>query len=224
MARAANIQVCERIPVCKRLKARMVDIDKFRQESELNNSRTMTDSDDLILVDQADRRLGQLSKQRCHEGLGILHRAFSLLIFNSRGELLLQQRAASKRLWPLYWSNSVCSHPRSAESMDIATRRRLREELGITCDLKFLFKFEYRAQFDADGAEHELCSVFVGRSDGPLSVNPEEVADWRWVSPEVLHAEMRGVEAAKFTPWFILEWTRLWSDHRAAADALQCKV
>jgi isopentenyl-diphosphate Delta-isomerase len=202
----------------------MVDIDKCRQETELNNSRTMTDSDALILVDQADRPLGQLSKQRCHEGRGILHRAFSLLIFNSLGELLLQQRSASKRLWPLYWSNSVCSHPRNAEGMEVATHRRLREELGITCDLHFLFKFEYRAQFDADGAEHELCSVFAGRSDGPLCVNPEEIADWRWVAPEVLHAEMGGAEAAKFTPWFILEWTRLWRDHRAAADALQCKV
>src|SRR5471030_3052775 len=95
-----------------------------------------TDPDALILVDEADRSLGFLSKSLCHEGRGILHRAFSLLIFNDAGDLLIQQRAAGKRLWPLYWSNSCCSHPRSGESMEAATQRRLRQELGIACPLE----------------------------------------------------------------------------------------
>jgi isopentenyl-diphosphate delta-isomerase len=85
------------------------------------------DSDALILVDEADREVGHLSKTLCHEGRGVLHRAFSLLIFNAKGELLLQQRAAGKRLWPLYWSNSCCSHPRRAETMEAAVKRRLPE-------------------------------------------------------------------------------------------------
>ena len=84
--------------------------------------------DSLILVDDADRELGYLSKAECHRGRGVLHRAFSLLIFNDAGELLLQQRSAAKRLWPLYWSNSCCSHPRRAETMEAATHRRLQEE------------------------------------------------------------------------------------------------
>jgi isopentenyl-diphosphate delta-isomerase len=175
----------------------------------------MADSDALILVDPADRPVGHLSKSLCHEGRGVLHRAFSLLIFNRRAELLVQQRAATKRLWPLYWSNSCCSHPRSAETMDVATRRRLWEELGIRCDLKFLFKFQYQAQFDATGAEHELCSVFIGRSDAHPLANPEEVADWRWMGPEVLQRELTVAGSSTYTPWFMLEWARLWRDHRA---------
>ena len=93
--------------------------------------------DALILVDSADRDVGRLSKARCHEGNGILHRAFSLLIFDGNGDLLIQQRAPGKRLWPLYWSNSCCSHPRSGETMEEATQRRLHEELGISCQIAF---------------------------------------------------------------------------------------
>jgi len=178
-------------------------------------------SEQLILVDAADREVGSLDKARCHAGRGVLHRAFSLLIFNREGELLLQQRAASKRLWPHYWSNSCCSHPRRSESMQAATQRRLQEELGLSCPLRFLFKFEYQAQFDAAGAEHELCSVFIGRSNGPVHINPDEVLAWRWAGPEALEAELADPDGGKFTPWFRLEWRRLWSEHRSAVLALQ---
>ena len=179
------------------------------------------DPEALILVDGADRDVGRLSKALCHEGLGILHRAFSLLIFNDAGELLIQQRAAGKRLWPLYWSNSCCSHPRSGESMEAATQRRLREELGIACPLEFLFKFQYQAQFDATGSEHELCSVFIGRSSDPITVNPEEILAWRWVSAEALEKQLTASTTDKFTPWFTLEWARIWRDHREAVRALR---
>src|ERR1700749_414396 len=138
------------------------------------------DSDELILVDEADREVGHLSKARCHDGQGVLHRAFSLLIFNDAGELLLQQRASGKRLWPLYWSNSCCSHPRRAESMETAIHRRLHEELGLRCPLQFLFKFQYQAQWDDTGAENELCSVFIGRSTDSVKINRDEILAWRW--------------------------------------------
>ena len=179
------------------------------------------ESDALILVDEADRELGHLSKSECHQGRGVLHRAFSLLIFNPKGELLLQQRAASKPLWPLYWSNSCCSHPRRNESMDTAIHRRLDEELGIRCPLQFLYKFQYHAQFGAAGAEHELCSVYAGRHGGRLRVNRDEIANWRWVGQEELAREMSGEAAARFTPWFILEWTRICRDHQDAVVALE---
>lgn len=184
------------------------------------NNKLAADLEPLILVDDADRPIGHLDKSQCHAGRGVLHRAFSLLIFNTDGALLLQQRAASKRLWPLYWSNSCCSHPRSGESMETAVRRRLGEELGLDCPLHFLFKFRYQAQFDAAGAEHELCWVYIGRSDGPVRVDPLEVASWRWISPEALQGEMSGPEADIFTPWFKLEWQRIWRDHRAALKEL----
>ena len=179
------------------------------------------ESDALILVDADDHSLGEMSKMRCHEGRGVLHRAFSLLIFNARGELLIQQRATSKRLWPLFWSNSCCSHPRSGETMEAAIHRRLHEELGLSCELQFLFKFQYQAQFDATGAENELCSVFIGRSTDPTRVNREEIAAWRWISPERLRRELTTHGAEKFTPWFMVEWERIWSDHRDAVLALQ---
>jgi len=179
------------------------------------------DSEPLILVDDADREIGHLDRADCHAGSGVLHRAFSLLIFNGNGELLLQQRAASKRLWPLYWSNSCCSHPRRAEGMESAAHRRLTEELGIDCPLQFLFKFQYQAQFDATGAERELCSVFIGRCAGRVRINPQEIHAWRWISMAALEAEMSGPQAARFTPWFRLEMQRVWRDHRAAVLALQ---
>ena len=174
------------------------------------------DPDALILVDEADRDLGHLSKSLCHEGRGVLHRAFSLLIFNESGELLIQQRAASKRLWPLYWSNSCCSHPRGAETLETATQRRLYEELGIRCPLQFLFKFQYQAQFDATGAEHELCSVYIGRCREPIKVDSEEILDWRWIDAEALNREINELGGRRFTPWFMLEWARIWRDHRQA--------
>jgi isopentenyl-diphosphate delta-isomerase len=180
------------------------------------------DSDALILVDEADREVGHLSKSRCHDGNGVLHRAFSLLIFNPKGELLLQQRAPTKRLWPLYWSNSCCSHPRQAETMEGAIHRRLYEELGVRCPLQFVYKFHYQAQFDSVGSENELCSVFIGRCAGRVRADRNEISSWRWVGPDTLQAEMAAVgeDAVRFTPWFVLEWERVWRDHRDAVAAL----
>jgi isopentenyl-diphosphate Delta-isomerase len=184
---------------------------------------TTTDSDSLILVDEADQGVGHLSKVLCHEGRGILHRAFSLLIFNDIGELLIQQRATRKRLWPLFWSNSCCSHPRRAETMEEAIHRRLHEELGIRCPLHYLFKFQYQAQFDETGAENELCSVFIGRCSDPVQINAEEIHAWRWVAPEALHRDMLG-GAGNFTPWFKIEWARIWRDHRLQVLGLQSEL
>ena len=181
----------------------------------------VVDSEPLILVDDADREIGHLHRDDCHAGSGVLHRAFSLLIFNGHGELLLQQRAAGKRLWPLYWSNSCCSHPRRAESMEAAIHRRLSEELGIDCALHFLFKFQYQAQFDAAAAERELCSVFIGRSTGRVRPNTAEIHDWRWISTAALQSELDGPEGGRFTPWFRIEWDRVWREHRPAVLALR---
>ena len=167
-----------------------------------------SESERLILVDAQDRETGFESKGAVHDGEGMLHRAFSLFIFNSRGELLIQKRSAEKRLWPMYWSNSCCSHPREGEQMEDATVRRLREEMGLKCELQFLFRFRYHAQFGELGAEHEFCWVYIGRSDDEVHVNRTEVDTWRWIGIEDLEQEMAD-DPHGFTPWFRMEWERI---------------
>ncbi|MEM9208341.1 MAG: isopentenyl-diphosphate Delta-isomerase [Pseudomonadota bacterium] len=171
-----------------------------------------SESEELILVDESDVEIGTLSKAACHDGDGVLHRAFSLFIFNGRGELLLQQRSASKRLWPLYWSNSCCSHPRAGESMDVAVGRRLHQELGLRGELEFIYKFAYTADFGEAGSENELCSVFLGRTDQSAVANANEIAGVRYVTAEQLDRELRS-EPERFTPWFRMEWERLTNDY-----------
>lgn len=167
-----------------------------------------SDSEQLILVNCNDAESGYMDKGQCHDGDGILHRAFSLFIFNRRGELLLQQRGAGKRLWPLYWSNSCCSHPRKGESMPEATERRLADELGMQARLEFVYKFSYQARFGDKGSENELCSVFLGRSDDPVKPNLTEIAAIRHVQISALVKELQSSPQA-FTPWFKMEWDQL---------------
>jgi isopentenyl-diphosphate Delta-isomerase len=162
----------------------------------------------LILVDELDREIGFDVKSECHAGNGILHRAFSIFVFNSRNELLLQKRSAEKPLWPNYWSNTCCSHPRRGETMDEAVSRRLAQELGFECPLQFLYKFKYHAQYGAVGAEHEYCWVYFGRYDGRLDVNVSEIADWRFLGVDALEAEL-AAHPERFTPWFKMEWTHI---------------
>ena len=170
------------------------------------------DDEPLILVDEHDNEVGFLPKAEAHVGRGTLHRAFSLFVFNSEGELLLQQRAAGKRLWGQFWSNTCCSHPRRGETMDIAIHRRLKEELGFEARFDYLFKFQYQAQFDATGAEHELCWVYAGRSDELPQVNANEISAIRYIAPDALDAEIIA-RPEQFTPWFKIEWARIRSQH-----------
>jgi len=182
---------------------------QMRPALDIVTSEIVSDeSETLILVDADDNELGHLDKSACHDGNGILHRAFSLFIFNSAGELLVQQRAAGKRLWPNFWSNSCCSHPRKDETLEIAVQRRCEQELGFRTPLKFLYKFEYTAEFEGLGSEHELCSVYVGRYDGPLNINTSEIQAWQWLPQAELNANLLDPQLS-YTPWFKLEWQRL---------------
>ena len=177
------------------------------------------ESEELILVNERDEELGHLDKGACHDGEGVLHRAFSVFVFNDAGELLLQQRARGKRLWPGFWSNSCCSHPRRGETMSIATERRLEQELGIRADLRFLFKFQYAASFGEAGSERELCWVYAGRSSQTPRVNPTEIEACRYVAPADLDAEV-ATQPERFTPWFRLEWQRIRERHMDEIAAL----
>jgi isopentenyl-diphosphate delta-isomerase len=172
------------------------------------------DDEPLILVDEQDNVVGHLDKLTCHNGDGLLHRAFSLFICDTAGRVLLQQRAAGKRLWPLFWSNSVCSHPRRGESVDDAVVRRAREELGMRVEPRFLYKFSYAARYGDLGAERELCWVYLARSEDEPVIHADEVAALRWLEPSALTVEMREHPAA-FTPWSIMEWEHLLQHHSA---------
>ena len=155
----------------------------------------------LILVDEEDNEIGYEEKVACHLGEGKLHRAFSIFIFNDKNELLIQKRSDKKMLWGGFWTNSCCSHPRKGESLEEATHRRLKEELGFDCKLKQIFKFPYHAKFRDIGSEREIDHVFVGRYSGVVNPNPEEVSDWKWISIEDLKRDVEE-NSDKYTPWF----------------------
>lgn len=161
----------------------------------------------LILVDEHDREVGFASKQRCHEGEGLLHRAFSVFLFDATGRVLLQQRAESKPLWPGFWANSCCSHPRRGETVEEAARRRVAEELGVQAELEALFTFTYHARYRDLGSERELCWVLAGRLTGEPHPNPNEVAAWRLVTPLELDSEL-ATRPELYSPWLHLEWPR----------------
>ncbi|MEO7125097.1 MAG: isopentenyl-diphosphate Delta-isomerase [Nakamurella sp.] len=171
-----------------------------------------SDSEELILVDLNDHEVGFASKADAHDGEGILHRAFSVFLHDADGRILLQQRASGKRLWAGFWANSVCSHPRRGESMELATRRRMQQELGVAVDVTFCFKFDYHARFGSLGSERELCWVYLGMLDSAamaaVTHNRTEIDAVRWVSPDELDREL--VEHPElFTPWLHLEWEQL---------------
>lgn len=172
-----------------------------------------SESEELILVDRDDREIGFISKADAHDGGGILHRAFSLFLFNEAGELLLQQRAPEKRLWGGYWSNSCCSHPRRGESLEVATSRRLQDELNFDTALEHVYWFCYEARFREVGSENELCHVFLGHSSDKLRPNESEIAAVRHVAPAALDAALES-QPERFTPWFKQEWGELKSRYR----------
>ena len=173
-----------------------------------------SEAEELILVDADDRQTGFLSKGLCHDGDGVLHRAFSVFLFDEAGQLLLQQRSRSKRLWPGYWSNTCCSHPRRGESMATATARRLRDEINVDASLEFVYKFTYQARFEDIGSENELCHVYLGRVDtAAVRPNDNEIAAIRYVSAAELADELTS-SAERYTPWFKLEWQTLLEDYR----------
>lgn len=173
----------------------------------------------IILVDKNDNETGYMSKEQAHLGAGALHRAFSIFIFNSKGQVLLQKRAPGKMLWGGHWSNSCCSHPRRGEKMEEAVSRRLVEELGLRCDLRFLYKFQYQARFGDIGSENELCWVYVGKSDAAVVANENEIAEWKWVDVAVLSTEI-AASPESFTPWMKMEWQELQEKFKKKIEVL----
>lgn len=154
---------------------------------------------EIILVDEKDREVGVGEKLKIHQE-GKLHRAFSILIFNSKGQMLLQRRAKTKYHSPSLWSNACCSHPKPNKKLLDEAKRRLKEEMGFVCDLKESFSFVYKAKVE-DLIEYEFDHVFLGKFDGNPKPDKAEVEDWKWV---VFKEVKKDVEknSENYTPWF----------------------
>jgi isopentenyl-diphosphate delta-isomerase len=154
----------------------------------------------VILVDEHDNEIGLMEKQEAHVK-ALLHRAFSVMVFNDKGEMLLQQRALSKYHSGGLWTNTCCSHPRQGETTEQAAHRRLQEEMGFDCELKLHQTFIYKAPFDNGLTEHELDHVFIGTYNQNPQINPEDVNDFHWISLTELNQQLRN-QPEKFTVWF----------------------
>lgn len=154
----------------------------------------------VILVDENDQEIGLMEKQEAHEK-ALLHRAFSVLVFNDKGEMLLQQRAFEKYHSGGLWTNTCCSHPRQGETTEEAAHRRLQEEMGFDCDLNLHQTFIYKAPFDNGLTEHELDHVYIGKYNNNPEFNALEVSSFQWISLEELKDQLKN-RPEKFTVWF----------------------
>lgn len=154
----------------------------------------------VILVDENDQPVGRMEKQAAHV-TPHLHRAFSIFIFNSKGELLLQQRALTKYHSPGLWTNTCCSHPRDGETLEEATSRRLMEEMGMTCEMREVYTFIYKAPVGQGLTEYELDHVFIGQSDDTPNINHEEVESWKYMRLDDLKKDIQ-LHPELYTEWF----------------------
>jgi len=143
------------------------------------------EKENVVLVDVYDNEIGVMEKMEAHEK-GVLHRAFSVFIFNSEGEILLQKRSSEKYHSGGLWSNTCCSHPRVGEGLDSATSRRLMEEMGMSTALFPIFSFQYKSNLDHDMIENELDHVFIGYSNDIPVPNKDEVETYCYMSPDLL--------------------------------------
>ncbi|MEM0932343.1 MAG: isopentenyl-diphosphate Delta-isomerase [Bacteroidota bacterium] len=164
--------------------------------------------ENVILVNEDDQPIGLMPKMEAHEK-ALLHRAFSVFVLNDSGEIMLQQRAADKYHSPLLWTNTCCSHQRDGEGNIEAGKRRLREEMGFSVELKELFSFIYKAPFDNGLTEHELDHVLIGRYNGLPKINKEEVADWKWMHPTQIHSDILK-NPDNYTAWFKIIFERFY--------------
>ncbi|MDE1761818.1 MAG: isopentenyl-diphosphate Delta-isomerase [Candidatus Micrarchaeota archaeon] len=164
--------------------------------------------EEVILVDENDLPLGTMEKLEAHRNGATLHRAFSVFVFNSKGETLLQRRAMGKYHSKGAWSNTCCSHPRVGESIIDAAHRRLREELGFDCALKERFSFTYKSDVGEGLTEHEFDHILTGTYNGEVKPNPEEVMDYRWTDPKWLVEDMKK-NPKGYTLWSMIGLERL---------------
>lgn len=162
----------------------------------------------VILVNENDEEVGTMEKWEAHEK-ALLHRAFSVFVFNNNNQLLLQQRALTKYHSAGLWTNTCCSHPRVGETIEMAAHRRLFEEMGFDCDLSVKTSFIYKAEFDNGLTEHELDHILVGYYNGNININLNEVASYKWVDVNWVKADLKQ-NPNDYTAWFTIISEKFW--------------
>jgi isopentenyl-diphosphate delta-isomerase len=170
---------------------------------------TLTVQEEIILVNENDEPIGFEEKIKAHENGGKLHRAFSVCVFNSKGQLMLQLRSVKKHHFGGLWTNTCCSHPRRGEELEDAAHRRLKQEMGFDTELKHMFSIIYKATDAKSGlTEHEFDHIFIGRYDGTPKPDAKEVDGWKWADTKELEHDAKA-HPEKYTPWFRLILDRL---------------
>jgi len=165
----------------------------------------------IVIVDENDNYIGEEEKEKCHDGGGILHRGFLAMVFNRDGELFLTRRSRTKRLWPGFWDGTVASHLKKGEDYEQASKRRLRQEIGLETDqVQYLFKFHYRVGYRDIGAENEICAIteVKGIESGWIFPDPDEISGIRTIAPGLLIGEM-AENRDIYTPWLIIAMERM---------------
>lgn len=162
----------------------------------------------VVLVDECDKEIGLMEKVEAHSGEGRLHRAFTILVFNDKGETLVTQRSVSKMLQPLIWDNTCAGHPTQNESLVHAGERRLSQEVGFTCQLEVVDRFQYEKLYIDIGVEKEVCTTLIGKYNGEVHPVVDEVNDFKWLSIANLKKDM-AEQPDNYTVWLKIALDRL---------------
>jgi len=159
----------------------------------------------VILVDENDNPIGKEEKVKCHLPNGKLHRAFTAMIFNNEGKLLLTKRSEGKMLWPNDWDGTVASHPRESETYASSAERRMPEEIGISCKMNYVNKFEYHVPYKDVGSENEICGTLIGTIDSfdESSMIKDEISEIKWINPDELKNELEHNRDV-YCPWMVI--------------------
>lgn len=160
----------------------------------------------ITTVDKNGKYLGIKEREECHQGKGILHSAFLVMIFNEHTELILAKRSQYKNLWPDFWDGTVASHYHSEKDQETAIKERILHEIGVSCDqVNYLFKFQYQVEYKDIGSENEICDVFVAKDikNGQISINKMEISEIKFLSIPELKGEIQ-TNSNKYTPWFLI--------------------
>ncbi len=160
----------------------------------------------IVIVDENDNIIGEEEKEKCHDGGGILHRAFLAMVFTDSGQLVLTRRSERKRLWPGFWDGTVASHVVKGEDYEEASKRRLHQEIGLIKDkVEYLFKFYYKAGYENIGTEHEICAVTIVNDISVREIfpNSDEISEIDLIEVHTLMDDLR-MNKNRYTPWFVL--------------------